>query len=69
MERDMCSTKRWPTLKLTENRPYYEVVTKVNSLYCGHPRNRKIVSLTAPRVRNNGKLFQSNVCNLFLPGI
>ena len=39
----------------------------VNSLYCGHPRGGELVSLIA-RVRNSGNLFQSNVCNLFLPG-
>ena len=38
----------------------------VNSLYCGHPRDRELVSLIA-RVRNSVNLFQSNVCNLFLP--
>ena len=40
----------------------------VNSLYCGHPRDRELVSLIA-RVRSSRNLFQSNVCNLFLPGI
>ena len=40
----------------------------VNSLYCGHPRNRELVYLIA-RVRNSRNLFQSNVCNLILPGI
>ena len=43
-------------------------VTKVNSLYSGHCRDLKLVSFVA-RVRNSGSLFQSNVCNLFLPGI
>ena len=40
----------------------------VNSLYCGHLLDRELVSLIA-RVRNSGNLVQSNVCNLFLPGI
>ena len=40
----------------------------VNSLYSGHYRDLKLVSSVA-RVRNSGSLFQSNVCNLFLPGI
>ena len=40
----------------------------VNSLYYGQPRDGELVSITA-RVRNNGKLFQPNVCDLFLPGI
>ena len=40
----------------------------VNSLYSGHCRDLKLVSSVA-RVRNSGSLFQSNVCNLFLPGI
>ena len=40
----------------------------VNSLYCGHPRDRELVSLTVT-VRNSGNLFQSNICNLLLPGI
>ena len=42
--------------------------TTVNSLYSGHSRDLKLVSSVA-RVRNSGSLFQSNVCNLFLPGI
>ena len=45
-----------------------EFLTIVNSLYCGHPRDRELVALIA-RVRNSGNLFQSNVCTLFLPGI
>ena len=40
----------------------------VNSLYGGHCRDLKLVSAVA-RVRNSGSLFQSNVSNLFLPGI
>ena len=46
----------------------------VNSLYSGQCSsvvwcsNLKLVSFVA-RVRNSGSLFQSNVCNLFLPGI
>ena len=40
----------------------------VNFLYCGHPWDRELVSLIA-RVRDSGNLFQSNVCNVFLPGI
>ena len=40
----------------------------VNSLYSGHRRDLKLVSSLA-RVRNSGNLFQSNVCNLFFPGI
>ena len=39
----------------------------VNSLYCGHPRDRELVSLIGS-VRNSGSLFQSNVCNLFCRG-
>jgi len=39
----------------------------VNSLYCGHCGDLELVSSLA-RVRNSGSLFQSNVCNLFLPG-
>ena len=38
------------------------------SLYCGHHWDLVLVSSLA-RVRNNGSSFQSNVCNLFLPGI
>ena len=37
----------------------------MNSFYCGHPRDHKLVSLKA-RVRNSGNLFQSNVCNVCL---
>ena len=40
----------------------------VNSLYSGHCWDLKLVSSVA-RVRNSGSLFQSNVCNLFLPRI
>ena len=40
----------------------------VNSRYSGHPRDRDLVSVIG-RVRNNGSLFQSNVCNLISPGI
>ena len=40
----------------------------VNSIYCGHCRDLELVSSLA-RVRNSEGLFQSNVCNLFLPGI
>ena len=42
--------------------------TTVNSLYSGYYRDLELVSSLA-RVRNSGSLFQSNVCNLFLPGI
>ena len=45
-----------------------ETVNTVNSLYSGHCRDLKLVSSVA-RVRNSGSLFQSNVCNFFLPGI
>ena len=38
-------------------------VNAVNSLYCSE------VMSSLARVRNSGSLFQSNVCNLFLPGI
>ena len=44
------------------------VTTTVNSLYCGHCGDLELVSSLA-RVRNSEGLFQSNVCNLFLPGI
>ena len=44
------------------------LVYTVNSLYSGHCRDLKLVSSVA-RVRNSGSLFQSNVCNSFLPGI
>ena len=50
--------------KTTEN-------ASVNSFYCGHsglPRGRELMSLVAG-VRNSGNLFQSNVCNLFLPRV
>ena len=40
----------------------------VNSIYCGHCRDLELVSSLA-RVRNSESLFQSNVCNLFSPGI
>ena len=40
----------------------------VNFLYGRHCRDLKLVSLLA-RVRTSGSLFQSNICNLFLPGI
>ena len=40
----------------------------VNSLYCGHPRDQELVPLVT-RVHNSGNLFQSNVCNSFLPGV
>ena len=40
----------------------------VNSLYRGHCRDSALVSSLA-RVHNSGSFFQSNVCNLFLPGI
>ena len=48
--------------------PYVNNRNTVNSLYSGHCRDLKLVSFVA-RVRNSGSLFQSNVCNLFLPGI
>ena len=44
------------------------LTASVDSLYCGHPWNCKLVSLIA-RVCNSGNLFQSNVCTLFWPGI
>ena len=40
----------------------------VNSLCCGHPLDRELVSLIAGD-RNSRNLFQPNICNLFLPGI
>ena len=40
----------------------------VNSLYSGHCRDLELVSSLA-RVHDGESLFQSNVCNLFLPGI
>ena len=58
----LCRLKN--KLEFTTN----DLICAVNSLYCGHPRDRELVSLIA-RVRNSGNLFQSNVCNLFLPGI
>ena len=39
----------------------------VNSLYWGHPRDRKLVSLIA-RVRNGGNSLQSNVCEFIFVG-
>ena len=35
----------------------------------GHPRDHKLLALNIVRVHNSRNLFQSNVCNLFLPGI
>ena len=40
----------------------------VNPRYCGHSRDRELVS-SIERVRNNGRLFQSNVYKNFLMGI
>ena len=40
----------------------------VNSLYSGHYRDLEVVSSFA-RVRNSGKSFQSNICNLCFAGI
>ena len=45
----------------------YNQLGTVNSLYCGHPRDRELASVIA-RVHNSRNLFQSNVCYLFLPG-
>ena len=39
----------------------------VNFLYYRHPWDPELVYLMAT-VHNNGNLFQSNVCHLFLPG-
>ena len=39
----------------------------VNSHYCGHSRDHKLVS-SIERVRNNGGLSQSNVYNKFQMG-
>ena len=50
---------------------YFDTMTPtntVNSLYCRHPQDRKLVSLIA-RVHNSGNLVQSHVRKLFLPGI
>ena len=47
---------------------FNQILNTVNSLYSGHCRDLKLVSSLA-RVRNSGSLFQSNVCNLFFPGI
>ena len=44
------------------------LINTVNSLYRGHCRGLELMSSLA-RVRNSGSLLQSNVCNLFLPGI
>ena len=44
------------------------VPSTVDSLYCGQLMDLEFVS-SIVRVRNSGILFQSNVCNLFLPGI
>ena len=38
----------------------------VNSRYCGHPLDRKLVSLIAG-LHKGRKSFQSNLCNLFVP--
>ena len=46
----------------------FDCTYTVNSLYSGHCRDLELVSSVAT-VRNSGSLFQSNVCNLFLPGI
>ena len=40
----------------------------VNFLYSGHCSDLEVVSSLA-RVRNSGSSFQSNVCNLLLPGL
>ena len=40
----------------------------VNSLYSGHNRNLELMS-SLVIVHNCKSLFQSNICNLFLPGI
>ena len=57
-------------LKITKQkenkRPMLRIT--VNSLYSGHCRDLELVSSLAS-VRNSGSLFQSNICNLFLPGI
>ena len=57
-----CSCKQCCTIAV------YAMCYTVNSLYSGHCRDLEVVSSLA-RVRNSGSLFQSNVCNLFLPGI
>ena len=51
-------------------RKHYEDLNTntVNSLYSGHCRDLELVSSLA-RVRNSGSSFQSNACNLFLPGM
>ena len=48
--------------------PIKQAIT-VNSLYSGHCRDLELVSSLA-RVRNRGRLFQSNICKLlFLSGM
>ena len=65
-------TESLPSLEFSINIFLGSLGTKiwdtVNSFYSGHCRDLEVVSSLA-RVRNSGSLFQSNVCNLFLPGI
>ena len=46
----------------------FSTTCTVNFLYSGHCRDLEVVSSLA-RVRNSGSSFQSNVCNLLLPGL
>ena len=44
------------------------MLSTVNFIYSGQCRDLALVS-SLVRVRNSGSLFQSNICNIFWPGI
>ena len=58
---------RW-AISLKKEQIKMTKIYTVNSLYSGHYRDLGLVSSLA-RVRNSGKLFQSNICDLCLAGI
>ena len=62
-----CSSATAALKTSVDNWPLDYQLTTVNSLNCGHLRDRELLSLIA-RVRNSANLYQSNVCNLFLAG-
>ena len=66
MDQTVSRLSVWPQVSFVKTGTYKGIT--VNSLYCGHCRDLELVSSLA-RVCNSGSLFQSYVCNLFLPGI
>ena len=65
---ETVNIEKMANLKANTKTLFLNLPYSVNCLYSGHCRDLELMSSLA-RVRNSGNLFQSNICNLFFPGI